>query len=385
MEIIELLEIINRGEDSKHQFKETIKHSSQLAAELAAFSNSEGGILLLGITDDGIIKGLSFEEVNKLNQLISNTASQAIRPPINPRTENLKLPQGLIIIVYIERGLNKPYITDDGIIWVKNGADKRKITAREELQRMFQSTALIHADEIPVTNTSLNDLDRNYFEAFFERNYGESLESQEISLIQLLENMNLMKMGQLNLTAVLLFARYPHFRLPTCIVKAVAFSSDNIEDVRYSDSQDMEGKLADVFQKSLSFIIRNLRQVQKEQGVNSLGKLEIPQIVFEELLVNALIHRDYFISATIKVFIFNNRIEIISPGHLPNNLTIENIKRGNSNIRNPVLTSFATKILPYRGLGSGILRALKTWAAIDFKDDREANLFKVIIWRENYP
>jgi ATP-dependent DNA helicase RecG len=107
--------------------------------------------------------------------------------------------------------------------------------------------------------------------------------------------------------------------------------------------------------------------------------------VLEELIANALIHRDYFISAPIRIFIFNNRVEIISPGHLPNNLTIENIKSGNSNIRNPILASFATKLLPYRGLGSGIRRALKAYPNIDFIDDRDNNLFKAIITKGTIP
>ena len=76
-----------------------------------------------------------------------------------------------------------------------------------------------------------------------------------------------------------------------------------------------------------------------------------------------------------------DRVEIISPGHLPNNLTIANIKAGNSNIRNPILASFAAKLLPYRGLGSGLLRALKAYPAIHFIDDQEGNLFKVIVTR----
>lgn len=78
---------------------------------------------------------------------------------------------------------------------------------------------------------------------------------------------------------------------------------------------------------------------------------------------------------------FDDRVEIISPGHLPNNLTIANIRSGNSNIRNPILTSFATKLLPYRGLGTGILRALREYPAIDFVDDKDGNLFRVVIKR----
>ena len=80
--------------------------------------------------------------------------------------------------------------------------------------------------------------------------------------------------------------------------------------------------------------------------------IEISSIVFEELLVNALVHRDYRVSAPVRIFVFDNRIEIISPGHLPNNLTVEKIRAGNSNIRNPILVSFVAKgLLPYKGLG----------------------------------
>ena len=105
--------------------------------------------------------------------------------------------------------------------------------------------------------------------------------------------------------------------------------------------------------------------------------------VFEELLVNALAHRDYLVSAPIRLFIFDNRIEIISPGHLPNNLTVAKIRTGNSNIRNPILVSYIAKgLLPYRGLGSGIKRALENWPEIDFSDDRDGCLFTATVHRK---
>ncbi len=110
---------------------------------------------------------------------------------------------------------------------------------------------------------------------------------------------------------------------------------------------------------------------------------EIPSLVFEELLVNALVHRDYLVSASIRLFIFDNRIEIISPGHLPDNLTVEKIRLGNSIIRNPILVSYAAKgMLPYRGLGSGIKRALEAWPEIDFVDDRDGCLFTATVHRK---
>jgi ATP-dependent DNA helicase RecG len=97
----------------------------------------------------------------------------------------------------------------------------------------------------------------------------------------------------------------------------------------------------------------------------------------------ALVHRDCLVSAPIRLSIFDNRIEIVNPGHLPNNLTVEKIKAGNSNIRNPILVSYVAKgMLPYHGLGSGITRALDEWPEIDFTDDRDGCLFKAIVHRK---
>jgi ATP-dependent DNA helicase RecG len=125
--------------------------------------------------------------------------------------------------------------------------------------------------------------------------------------------------------------------------------------------------------------------IRSRRGAASMppGMPEIPETVFEELLVNALVHRDYLVSAPIRIFIFDNRIEIISPGHLSNNLTVERIRAGISNIRNPILVSFVAKgLLPYHGLGSGIKRALDVWPDIEFADDREGSLFTVTVHRK---
>ncbi|NLY65900.1 MAG: ATP-dependent DNA helicase RecG [Alcaligenaceae bacterium] len=382
METEELLAIIARDEDSKHQFKADVNNASSLAAEMVAFSNSAGGLIFIGVNDDdGSRSGLTRDDVGRINQIISNAATNNVRPPINPVTENIQLPDGLVVVLQIEPGISKPYMDTQGYVWVKNGADKRRVTAREELQRMFQAAALIHADETPVSRTSIADIDGSFFDAFFEKEYGERVEDQGVSRAQLLENMNLAKDGQLNICGTLLFATRPQMYLPVFIVKAVAFEGRAIEDEHYRDSQDIAGKLSDVFQKTLGFVLNNIRHIQNEQGFNSIGEPEIPRVVLQELIANALIHRDYFVSAPVKVLVFLDRIEIISPGHLPNNLTIENIKMGNSNVRNPILASFAPRVLPYRGLGSGIKRAIKAYPDIDFIDDRDGNVFKAIIKR----
>ena len=381
MEAIDLLEIIARDEDSRHQFKANFTNAASLASEMVAFSNSCGGQIFIGVTNDGQIAGLSRQDIGRLNQLISNASSQMVRPPINPITENISLDEGIVLVVNIPSGLGKPYMDNNGITWVKNGADKRRVTSREEIQRMFQRAGLIHGDEAPANGMTSADINLEYFKIFFEKKYEESLDDFDVNLPQILENLNLAKDGTLNVAGALLFSDTPHRRLSAFIVKCVSFPGTDIHSTNYRDSEDIDGKLEDIFDKTMSFITRNIGRVQESQDVNSLGKLEIPKISIEELVTNALIHRDYFVSAPIKIFIFDNRIEIISPGHLPNNLTIQNIKLGNSNIRNAILASFATQILPYRGLGSGIRRALKEYPNIEFSDDKDGNQFIATIHR----
>ncbi len=381
METLELLTILAQGEDSEHQFKKNITNAESLAAEMVAFSNGNGGKIFVGVADNGLIMGLTKEDVHRLNQLISNTASQNVRPAINPTTQNILTESGLVIVIDVPAGINKPYQDSTGVFWVKNGADKRRATSREEIQRLFQASGLLHADDSPVNGLTIADLDMDYFRDFFQYRYGESLDAQKLPLEQTVQNMNLACNGILNITGALLFAKNPSTRLPAFIVKAGCFPGTSIATEKYTDSRDIKGKIADVFHQTMSFILTNIHQIQGDQTVNTVGYPEIPRIALEEIIANALVHRDYFIVAPIRVFVFDDRVEIISPGHLPNNLTIENIKAGNSNTRNPVLASFANQILPYRGYGSGILRALSAYPAIDFVDDRDRNLFVAIFRR----
>jgi predicted HTH transcriptional regulator len=136
-----------------------------------------------------------------------------------------------------------------------------------------------------------------------------------------------------------------------------------------------------LYDKTLSFITRNLKKIQKEDGFNSQSELEIPTETIKELLVNALIHRDYFILSSIKIFIFDNRIEIVSPGKLPNTLTIDNIKIGTSIPRNPILFTNARYVLPFVGVGSGIPRALENSPDLDLTNDIDRELFIATIKR----
>jgi len=387
MDALELLEIIERGEDSRHQFKRNINNETSMATELAAFSNSQGGLLIIGVDDDGTIVGLSNEDIGRLNNMISNASSTHIRNPINPTNENVRLEDGLVMVVTISKGMDKPYITNDGAIWVRSGADKRKVTSKEEIRRLFAESDLLHAGETAINDSTSNDLDEDFFDEFYQDAYGRSVKDEGKPILQLLQNMNLAKADQLNLAGLLLFGKNPQKFKPQFIIKAVYFEGNEPTSDKYYDSEDIGGRLSNQYSLAMAFLKRNLRKVQNGQGRNTTGKLEIPEIVLEELLVNAVIHRNYFIDAPIRVFMFENRIEIISPGVLPNHMNEENAKSGVSIQRNPLISSFATKAkppigLPYRGIGTGIQRAYREFSEIELFNDQDNNQFKVIIRRE---
>ena len=388
MEAIELIQLIERGEDGHTQFKQAqdVSNATSLAGEMTAFANAEGGRILIGVDDHGAIVGLTKEDVHRLNNLVSNTASENIRPPINPITDNISTDNGLVMVVNIREGISKPYADNQGVFWMKSGANKRRVTSREEIQRMFQHADLVHADEVAVAGATLDALDNRHFDEFFLKKYGESVEdalnNSGISMTKLLNNLALARDETLNLAGLFLFGADPQRYRPGFVVKAVSFVGNDPAGEKYRDSEDIGGCLRDMHAHTISFLSRNLRRVQGDKNFNTEGDLEIPAVAFDELVVNMLLHRDYFISAPWRVMIFDDRIELISPGALPNNLTIANIRNGVSNIRNPLTASFATKELPYRGIGTGILRALAAVPDLVLESDHDRNLFTARIPRE---
>lgn len=210
MTATDLLAQIALGEDSARQFKAEVKHAESLASEMAAFANSEGGVLFLGVADNGSVPGLAKEEVGRINQLISNAASQLVRSPLIVQTENIALDGGrIVIVVRVPRGIDKPYFDKNGVIWLKVGADKRRINTKEELRRLFQITDQFHADELP-TKAGIEALDQLRFRDFLRDKYQQPYPEDPIERLRLLTNLNLVAdNGKLNLAGLLLFAEQP--------------------------------------------------------------------------------------------------------------------------------------------------------------------------------
>jgi predicted HTH transcriptional regulator len=384
MDALELLDLIKKGESSTVQFKVRVNDAYKVGTEMVAFSNANGGKIVVGIDDEtGEIKGLNYEEIQAANQLLSNAASDNIKPPIYIITETITVNEDNVLVATIAEGASKPFMDNKGIIWTKNGSDKRRVIAKEEIARLLQSSGNLYADEMPLNGTTVNDIDESKFLNYFTKNWGETPDELGLPLIKAFENTYTIKDDKLTLGGLLFFGKAPQKFKPAFCVKAVAYYGNDIEGTEYRDSEDIKGTIPQMFDNTMSFLKRNLKRVQQGQSFNSEGMLEVSETALEELLQNALIHRDYLINSPIRLFIFDNRIEIISPGKLPNNLTIDHIKFGSSVIRNNLLTSFCSKIMKYRGIGSGIRRAIKAFPQIEFINDIDRELFSVILSRSS--
>ena len=211
METSQLLEKISCGEDSHTQFKEKLTNARELAKEMVAFSNSLGGTIIIGVSDDANIIGLETSELEQTSQLVGNCANENIKPPIHPLTEAKIINGKKLLIITIANGENKPYSTSSGDYYTKSGSDKKKIS-QEALRRLFAESKNLFADEEPVHGSDISDINSELFFRFLEKDDQhilDALKHEQMDFQTVLENRELLKNGQLTLAGNLIFGLNP--------------------------------------------------------------------------------------------------------------------------------------------------------------------------------
>lgn len=382
----ELKEIISGGETSSVQFKQQIDSLNGIAAEMIAMSNAKGGLIIFGVEDKtGKIIGLDYTQLQDIGNKVATIASDMVKPQIFVTTEVVAIAEDdemrRVLIVGVSEGSSKPYKDKSGVIWVKQGSDKRRLTNNGEQIRLFQQSGLLFVDEMIVPETSITDIDKDKVQEYLQIVNGDNIDL-DVDRKLIYKNIGILKEdSRVSLAGLLFFGKNPQRYRPAFCIKAVAFYGNDIADTEYRDSIDITGTIPKMFEEGMRFFNMNLFHTQQGQDFNSVGKLEISEIALQELLQNALTHRDYSKNAPVRLFVFDNRIEIISPGSLPNSLTIENILMGNAVVRNNLIVSYASKLMRYRGLGSGVARAVKNQPNLELYNDKEGEQFKVVIPR----
>lgn len=372
------------GETTKVQFKEAFTSQKEIAKEMIAFANSKGGVILFGVEDkSGKLVGLSYDEIQVISRELGNAANEQVRPTIYIDTEVVRMNEKHFLICSIEEGKNKPYKNLNGEIWVKQGADKRRITENAEILSLFQDSGSYQPDAAGVNGTTFDDLDRYAIDDYLQKVYATTLDGFGGKAEQVLKNIHILNHNSApTLAGYLFFGKHPEYNCPTCMVKAVSFFGNDLAGTQYRDTKEILGNMPQLYDKSMAFLKANLHNVQEEgASFNTVGKLEIAEEVLEEVVQNALVHRDLLRSAPIRILIFDNRVKIISPGALAGGLTEDDIRNGKTYQRNPYMATFATNALHYKGIGSGIVRILAEYPDIQLDNDDSAKEFKVTVWR----
>ena len=382
----ELHSSLTSGEDSFTEFKRDVSQRSDFASEMIAFANVEGGRILVGVDDSGTIVGV--QEPKHVEEAILNIARHNCVPPLSPTIEHVQDDDGnSIVVVEVPRRLEAPQENNSGQCYLRVGSTKRLCTPQERA-RLLQSASLVHFDEIPIGKTSSADLELEAFGEYYQRIYEQALAEADIPLTPMLENMRFLVTDlrgeqRLSLAGLLLFGKRPQDVLSHAYISAVRWEGVEAGET-IIDRQDIRGRLAQQIEQAEAFILRNTRLSTKIERVQQADRREYPRAAIREAVVNAVVHRDYGLEgAQILLYILDDRLEIRSPGTLPNSVTLKNIRTHYSKPRNETIARVLLNLGYVNRLGSGVprmIRLMREHAGREPDFELESAQFLVRLW-----
>ncbi|MCS6938018.1 MAG: putative DNA binding domain-containing protein [Roseiflexus sp.] len=361
MTLQELLDRIHRGENLHTEFKEAEVHPDDIAAELVAFANTDGGQLIFGVTDDGRIAGVA--DSDRLAQRVDQIAYNNCEPPITVVQETVRDDTGrTVLIVNVPKGDQRPYQTKQrGDFFIRTSSGRRRVS-RQELLRLFQSAESLYYDETLLVQATLADLGGSAIERFMQQAYQRSVEESG-GLEVLLRKLRLARehAGTIRPTvaAMLFFGYDPQRFLPQSHLAAARIPGTDLSAAP-SDAKQIGGRLLDILEDARRFLNIHLATAHRIRDFEPEVSPELPPEALRELLVNALAHRDYTITAPVRVFVFDDHVEIRTPGGLPTTVTIDAIQMGAAHVlRNPTVYTLFSRWGLVTGVGSGVYRAMR--------------------------
>ena len=345
----QMREQLRAGEDGRADFEElrlrdgrvVAPNAEDLAGEMVAFANAEGGAVFVGVADSGVVQGIPPERVDLVEQWLLNVATHNCDPPIRPTIRKALLPgadgaDAPVLLAEIARGL---YVhrTSGGRYYVRIGSTKRDLTP-PELARLFQQRGREYVfDEQPVLAASVEDLNRNRLEAFFGR-------SPTIPWLDLLRNTRVTVadedgVDRPTVAGMLVFATEPTDFLESGSIEAACYRDKRLSSDDLVHAERLGGPVADQIDAGIAFVARFVG------GYDSPA--DGPQYdldVVDEAIVNAVAHRDYAIAGSkIRLFLFADRLELYSPGKLPNTITLDDMPY-RTFTRNQLLVNFLSRV-----------------------------------------
>lgn len=375
---MKLLEQIQKGESKTLEFKEALPKNESIAKTVIAFSNTSGGKLIVGVNDERVVVGvddaLIFEMQDKIASIIADNCS----PGIMPEIYSVNVESKLVLVIEVVRGNLKPYFLKsqgkaDGT-YIRLGTTNRAADL-ETIAELERQKRHISFDEEICYDAELSELDISPLLEKFE-SIDKPLNNEK------LENLKLIKTesGKVYPTNALMIILG---LLPHCFVKCARFKGTTMSV--FIDKKEYGGDIFSILENTQSFVLNHINLKGEIKGLQRTDTYEIPVSALREALINAIIHRDYINRGRdIKVGIYDDIVNIVSPGSLPHSITIEDVFNGRSEARNRVVAHVFKELNLIEQWGSGINRIIsdcKEYGLQTPKIDEKNDFFDVEIIR----
>ena len=345
---------IQKGESKILELKEKLPKKSNIAKTVIAFSNTAGGKLIIGVTDKREIVGINDIDLFEIQDKIASIISDQCSPNIIPEIYSVNIEGKLILVIEVVRGNLKPYFLKNqgkaNGTYIRIGATNR-LADMENINELERQKRHISFDEEIHYETTFENLDTSPLFDRFE------IAGKPINL-EKLQNLKLVKSDNNILyptnALMILLGKFPH-----CLVKCARFKGTTM-DV-FIDKKEYTGDIFSILENTKNFILNHINLGATINGLYRKELYEIPEVAIREALVNAVIHRDYVNRGRdIKVGVYDDIVNIVSPGSLPNNITMEDIFNGRSESRNRVLANIFKELGLIEQWGSGIGRIVNS-------------------------
>lgn len=397
----ELMEILRNGENSGVEFKRDDVQPVDLAKEIVAFLNFQGGVILLGIDDDGTIQGTTRQN---LEEWVMNICRDKVKPEVIPYYENVEIEGKAIAVCTFSQGLyvHHTWHNQHRYYYIRVGSTIREASP-EELQRLFQQRGQIRFDLKSIPGATFDDLDMLRLKNYFRDIRGQDIPPDDAEAWQqLLLNTEIMVVDQDRIIpsvgGILLFGKNPNHYLPPAGISAVTYKGQE-KDYNTTERDiirgpvvarfDDAGEIVDtgIVERAIEFVRRNTGSSAYLVEGRRSDKPDYPEEVIRETIVNAIAHRDYTISGSdIELSIYSDRLEVISPGRLPNTVTVERMKAGCRATRNELIKEILRDYHYVEATGLGVPRKIiagmlkHNGIEPDLVEDEYS--FTVRLWRE---
>lgn len=355
----ELAALIAGDEDSFTEFKGPQVSNRGLARELCAFSNAGGGRVLVGVEDDGSVVGAEGWDEER----VMNVARTLIDPPIAPQYQRIEQGGKPIVVVTAEQGIEKPYAVGAGEgrrFFVRVGSTSRE-PSREELIRLTQASGAVAGDLRPVVGATVEDLDDELLAGRFAGRrtiqWDRLTEAQRREVLENGEILHPQTSGP-TVAGLLCFGRSPRGRLPQAAVSCVSYRGTAPER-ELLDRAEVGGRIDQQVNGAAAFVERNLRTPSTVSGVRREEAARPSRESLREVVANAVAHRHYGIAGPTQLRVYADRVEVLSPGGLPNGVTPAAMRVGVSIRRNQFLVAHLESLGLVDAVGRGIVLLLE--------------------------